>query len=83
MDPQIKKQLENGTKIAFERYRERHPNLAESLAKHRSEIMTSTVKSIENDPEVMAAIKSAEGESALQTIVQTALNYIPKAVGFV
>ena len=81
MEPQLKEQLEEGTRMAFSQYRERHPNLAGYLEKHCSDIISSTVESIENDPEVLAAITSAKAENKLQKIIEAAAQYLPKIIG--
>lgn len=80
MDSQLKEQIEKGTKIAFQRYRERHPSLAHHLETNHSKVISSTIKSIENDPEAIAAIRSAQTEKVIQEVIEVAINYIPKIV---
>ena len=81
MDPKLRKQLEEGTQMAFSKYRERHPGLSRYLERHHSDLMASTIESIENDPEVLAAIKSAKAENKLQKVIEAAAQYIPKIIG--
>ncbi len=81
MEDQLKKQLEEGTQMAFSQYRERHPTLAGYLERHCSDIIASAIESIKDDPEVMAALQSAKAETRLQRIVETAAEYLPKIIG--
>lgn len=80
MDVQLKEQIEKGTQIAFQRYRERHPGLAHHLEKNHSQIISSTIKSIENDPDVIAAMKRAQAETGLQKAIEAAAKYLPKVI---
>ena len=81
MDSQLKEQIEKGVQIAFQRYKERHPSLADHLEKNQSQIISSTIKSIENDPDVIAVMKRAQAETGLLKIIEAAAKYLPKVIG--
>lgn len=81
MDSQLKEQIEKGTQIAFQLYRERHPSLAYHLEKNHSQIISSTIKSIENDADIIAALKNVQSETGLQKVIEAAAKYLPKVIG--
>jgi hypothetical protein len=78
MDSQLKEQIEKGVQIAFQRYKERHPSFAHHLEKNHSQIISSTIKSIENDPGVIAVMKRAQAETGLLKIIEAAQNTYPR-----
>ena len=81
MESEVKKQIEDAVGIAYERYCQRHPTIAQALENSRVEIMSAAVESIEDDPEVLAAMDIAETESGLQKIVEVAERYLPRVIG--
>ena len=81
MNADIKKTLEDATKVAFNDYRERHPNLAADLDANSVKLMDLAVESIKDDPEVIEALKVAETETVIQRIVDIAIKHLPKIIG--
>ncbi|MBN1124700.1 MAG: hypothetical protein JXA82_06820 [Sedimentisphaerales bacterium] len=81
MDEDTKQHIEKATKIAFEKYAERHPTLGNFLEAKRSDLLAWAVETIQNDPEVEEAIQMARTESDLQKLIEIAENYLPKLIG--
>jgi len=81
MEPELRKQIEEAVGTAYERYCQRHPTIGQALANSRVQLISATVESIEDDPEVTAALKIAETETGLQKIVEVAERYLPKLIG--
>lgn len=81
MDADTKQRIEEATKIAFEKYAERHPTLGNILETNNSELLTLAVESIENDPDVEEAMQLARTENDLQKLVEIAEIYLPKIIG--
>ncbi len=80
MESQFKTQLEQGARMAFDQYRQRHPNLARHLESNRSNIISTAVASIENDPDVISALEDADAENGLQKIVDVVAQHLPKLI---
>jgi|GEM_PF-4665611 len=81
MEPELREQIEKAAGIAYERYCQRHPTIGQALADSRDRIISSTVQSIEDDPDVASAMEAAQTETGLQKIVEVAERHLPKLIG--
>ena len=82
MDSQFKDQIEKGTRIAFMHYIVRHSNIADRLRGDCSEVIPCTVKHIENDPEIITAIKDTPEGTVLERIIEAVEKRLPEVISF-
>ena len=80
MDSQFRNQIEKGTRIAFMHYIVRHLNVADHLQGDCSEIISCTVKHIEGDLEIIAAMKDILEDTILERIIEAAEKQLPKLI---
>ena len=80
MNDEIKKQLEETTGIAFDKYAQRHPTLGSYLKSNKATLLASAISTVENDPEVTAAMQLAKTESDLQKVVELIERLLPKLI---
>lgn len=80
MDSQFRDRIEKGTRIAFMHYIVRHANIADKLQSDCSEVIKSAIKSIENDLEIITAIKDIPEDAALERIIEAAEKYLPEII---
>ncbi|MHC4739495.1 MAG: hypothetical protein ACYS9Y_11385 [Planctomycetota bacterium] len=78
MDSQFRNQIEKGTRIAFTHYIVRHSNVVDRLQGDCSEVISSTIKIIKNDPKIIAAIKDMPEDTVLERIIEVAQKCLPK-----
>jgi hypothetical protein len=81
MDDTVKQQIETATRIAFERYAERHPTLAVHLKDSETSLLASAMKEIKDDPELAQALQTAKTENNLLKLIEVAENHLPRLIG--
>lgn len=58
----------------------RHSNVADRLQGDCSEVIPSTIKIIENDPDIIAAMENTQTDTVLEKIIETAAEHLPEVI---
>ena len=80
MDSLLRDQIEKGTRIAFMQHIIRCSSFGDCLQIDCPKVISSTIKSIENDPEFIAEMKDTKAGTVLEKIIKAAEEQLPEVI---